>query len=172
MPNYYNPYNFYPASYAPVVGQASFAPYSASPMPQAASMPQSQLRSMEWIDGEVSAKAYAMPPGWPANQPLPLWDSTDTVIYVKSWSPLGVPNPMQILRYTIETPGQTLATMPQTQSGSMEPAQSDYVTKADFDNMMNEFQNLKESMASMLSRRNQNGSNNNGQNNRGGGNNA
>jgi hypothetical protein len=42
-----------------------------------------------------------MPQGWPANSPIPLWDSTDTVIYLKSWGPMGIPNPMQKLRYEL-----------------------------------------------------------------------
>ena len=160
MPNYYNPYNFYPATY-PGVG-------TSQPLmmgnPVSGSQMNSPLKAMEWVEGEVGAKAYQMPPGLPANQPVPLWDSTDTVIYLKSWSPMGIPNPMQKLRYEMPETQQTQM----LQSGSSAPA-SDYVTKDDLKALREEIQNMKDSL--MNSRRNQNG-NNNQPMNKGGNNNA
>lgn len=95
MPNYYNPYNFYPASY-----MQNMYPQMQQPVQQSfAQAPQQGPKMMEWVEGEVGAKAFQMPMGWPANSPIPLWDSTDTVIYLKSWGPMGIPNPMQKLRY-------------------------------------------------------------------------
>ena len=88
MPSYYNPYGYMPMnSYATGTGYG-----------QQMSGAQ-QVKAMEWVEGEVGAKAYQMPQGWPANQPIPLWDSTDTVIFLKSWSPMGIPNPMQKIHY-------------------------------------------------------------------------
>ena len=88
MPSYYNPYSYLPMnSYATGTGYG-----------QQMSGAQ-QVKAMEWVEGEVGAKAYQMPQGWPANQPIPLWDSTDTVIFLKSWSPMGIPNPMQKIHY-------------------------------------------------------------------------
>lgn len=161
MPNYYSPYNFYPATY-PVMGGASFSPYvSNTPaMPQQSYTQPNPLKAMEWVEGEVGAKAFQMPPGWPANQPIPLWDSTETVIYLKSWSPGGFPNPMQKLRYEMpETQPQ-----PMLQSGATSP---EYVTKEDLKALREEIQSMRDSV---MNRRNQNGSSNNGQQQNKGGN--
>lgn len=154
MPNYYSPYNFYPATY-PVMGGASFSPYvnNTPAMPQQ-SYTQAQLKAMEWVEGEVGAKAFQMPPGWPANQPIPLWDSTETVIYLKSWSPGGFPNPMQKLRYEMPE------TQPQQQMLQSGAASPEYVTKDDLKALREEIQSMRDSM---MNRRNQNGNNNNGQ---------
>lgn len=169
MPNYYNPYNFYPATYANQMG------YSGMPMqqPQMSQMPQQSYaapvsqgpKMMEWVEGEVGAKAFQMPNGWPANSPIPLWDSTDTVIYLKSWGPMGIPNPMQKLRYEMpEQQNQALLTNGNNgMSGTSGNGQdmSQYVTKQDLEQLKNEIRNMNQN--------NQNGSNS-GQNsgNRGG----
>ena len=176
MPNYYNPYNFYPVSYANQMG------YSGVQMPQAQPMQQSmaqqpQVRAMEWVEGEVGAKAFQMPQGWPANQPIPLWDSTDTNIYLKSWGPMGIPNPMQKLHYTMpEQQSQMLLNA--GSSGAAEPAHttpdmSQYVTKDDLNALKDEIRQIRQTRGNMsgnYSGVNQNGTNNNsgGQGNRGG----
>ena len=177
MPNYYNPYNFYPATYANQMG------YSGMPMqqPQMSQMPQQSYsapvsqgpKMMEWVEGEVGAKAFQMPNGWPANSPIPLWDSTDTVIYLKSWGPMGIPNPMQKLRY--EMPEQQNQVMLMSgnngnnEGQSSHPDMSQYVTKQDFEQLKNEIRNMNQSGANNGVQSNQNGSNS-GQNggNRGG----
>lgn len=139
MPNYYNPYNFYPASY--INGGASFAPYATPqlPIPQQSYAQGTTPKPMEWVEGEVGAKAFQMPAGWPANQPIPLWDSTDSVIYLKSWSQMGIPNPLQKLKYEMPE-SQTPPTLPGGQSGSAEP--SNFVTKEDLESMKNELREL------------------------------
>lgn len=63
------------------------------------SMPQNQ--GLIWVDGEAGAKAYQLPAGWPANTPIALWDTNDTVIYLKSHNQ-GMPNPLQKARYQLE----------------------------------------------------------------------
>lgn len=160
MPNYYNPYNFYPATY-PAMGGA----YNTPILQQTAA----PFEAMKWVEGEVGAKAFQMPAGWPANQPIPLWDSTDTVIFLKSWSPNGFPNPMQKLRYEMpETPQQQMI-----QSGATQAITADYATKDDVKSLREEVLAMKESL--MNGFRNQNGSrnNNNGQQqNKGGNSNA
>ena len=161
MPNYYNPYNFYPVTY-PGVG-------TSQPLmmgnPAGVNQQNAPVRAMEWVEGEVGAKAYQMPPGWPANQPIPLWDSTETVIFLKSWSPMGIPNPMQKLHYDMPDTQQQML-----QSGSV-TANPDYVTKDDLKALRDEIQSMRDSL--MNNRRNQNGSMNNGQQqNRGGNNNG
>ena len=152
MPNYYNPNLFYPATYQPMVGNASFAPYAQPQMPQQSyAAPQQQaMKAMEWVEGEVGAKAFQMPQGWPANQPIPLWDSTDTVIWLKSWSPMGFPNPIQKLHYTMPEQQSQMAlpqgTSSEGNSGNMSGAasqdMSQYVTKDDLNQMRQEIRNL------------------------------
>lgn len=169
MPNYYNPYNFYPTTYQPMsygmqtqpqmpMAQQSYAP------PQGGQAP----KMMEWVEGEVGAKAFQMPNGWPANSPIPLWDSTDTVIYLKSWGPMGIPNPMQKLRYEMpEQQNQALLNSGSNgmsgNSGNQQPDMSQYVTKQDLEEIKKEMRNALSSAG------NQNGINNGQQNmNRGG----
>lgn len=161
MPNYYNPYNFYPASYmAP--GYANMNPGFAQASAPVPPTPQQGPKMMEWVEGEVGAKAFQMPNGWPANSPIPLWDSTDTVIYLKSWGPMGIPNPMQKLRYEMpEQQGQQMLT--NGVSGAGEPNHTDmsqYATKQDFDELRKDMREMREMMStSKTSGNNQNGNN-------------
>ena len=74
---------------------ATYQPWN---MPQiSAATPQTQ--GLIWVDGEVGAKAYQLPPGWPANTPIALWDTNDTMIYLKITKQMGMPNPLQKLQY-------------------------------------------------------------------------
>jgi len=158
MPQYYNPYNMiYPASYQPVVGQASFAPYNNQP--QMPAPVQNTPKVMEWVEGEIGAIAFQMPNGLAPNTAIPLWDSKDTNIYLKSWNQMGMANPIQKLHYTIEDehipvlPGNT-----NQQSGSMSGNDmSQYVTKTDLEQLKEELQNSISSMSKSYG--NQNGSN-------------
>lgn len=103
------------------------------------------IKTMEWVDGEVGARAFQMPPGWPVNAPIALWDSTEKKVFLKSWNQMGMANPIQELDYEIkEQPNQMLI------SGS--PDMSQYVTKHDLDELRQEIRNLS--------------NNNNNQNNR------
>lgn len=102
--------------------------------------PQQSGVGIKWVDGEVGAKAYQMPSGWPANQPIALWDTNDTVIYLKSTNPMGMPNPLQKAHYTLE---EYRGTGPATPvSGAMAeretvsvPDMSQYVTKEDLERL-------------------------------------
>lgn len=157
MPNYYNPYAFYPTAYQSTAAQA---PNYQAVQPQISYAPVGQAHYMEWVEGEVGAKAFQKPADLPANQPIPLWDSTDTVIYLKSWGPMGIPNPIQKIPYT----------MPETQNAVIQGASGatgDFATKEDVNSLREEIKGLRESM---MNRKNQNGSNQ--QVNRGGNNNA
>ena len=149
MPSYYNPYNFYPVGYANQMG------YSGMPMQQPAMMPQQSvaqqpmLKAMEWVEGEVGAKAFQMPQGWPANQPIPLWDSTDTIIWLKSLGPMGIPNPMQKLHYTMpEQQNQALLGNGQQSGATENPAQqqdmSNFATKDDINALREEVRMMRQ----------------------------
>ena len=65
------------------------------------SQQQQQPQGLIWVDGEAAAKSYQMPAGWPANTPLALWDTNDTIIYLKSINNMGMPNPLQIAEYQL-----------------------------------------------------------------------
>lgn len=136
MPGYYNPYNMYPVTYQSPLN------YSGIPQPAAQSYA-SGIKPMEWVEGEVGARAFQMPQGLPANQPIPLWDSTDTNIFLKSWSPMGFPNPLQKLHYTIEPQNQSM--LPGESSGATgtsENESSRYATKEDLNEMRMEIRNM------------------------------
>lgn len=87
-----------------------------------------------WVDGEIGAKAYQMPPGWPANTPLPMWDTNDTVIYLKSTNQLGMPNPLQKIHYKMEETSAKHGGLEKLESGDM----SEYVKKTDLDRVRDE----------------------------------
>ena len=101
-------------------------------MPQ---MTQAQHSGMVWTDGEVGAKAFQRPDWLPANQPIPLWDTNDTIIYLKSWNPMGMPNPLQKARYELE--GMKSGEKNVGYSGDTEPKHdmSQYVRKEDLERM-------------------------------------
>jgi hypothetical protein len=105
MPNYPVPYqnNW---NYGSGIGQQLFPQYTQSILPQTQQVsqtPQQNGPGLIWVDGEVGAKAYQMPSGWPSNQPIALWDTNDTIIYLKSTNPMGMPNPLQRAHYTLES---------------------------------------------------------------------
>lgn len=77
--------------------------------------PQSQQNGIIWVQGEAAAKSYLIAPG----STVPLWDSEEKVIYLKSADASGMPS-MKVLEYKIR--GEEEA----------KPA-PEYVTKADFD---------------------------------------
>ena len=76
------------------------APYTPTWNPMTQQVAQ-QPQGLIWVDGEAAAKAYQMPTGWPANTPLALWDTNDTIIYLKSTNQMGMPNPLQIAEYQL-----------------------------------------------------------------------
>ena len=129
--------------------QQSYAP---APQPQ-------MVQGMIWVDGEVGAKAFQMPQGWPVGTPIPLWDTNDTVIYLKSMNQMGMPNPLQKIHYTMDEQQQS-GYLPAAANQVSGNAEQNYVTKADLDQKMNE---LKE----MLKNNQQQSRNQNSQQNRG-----
>ena len=130
---------YLPANYQPMyysgVGQQVYPQYQQAQMSQqmsAAQQPNQQSgHGLIWVDGEVGAKAYQIPAGWPANQPIALWDTNDTVIYLKSTNPMGMPNPLQKAKYTLE--GTKSGEASQGYSGT--GAESPFVTKEDLEKM-------------------------------------
>lgn len=142
----YNAYPQYPQnSYQQQYSQAYQQPYQQPSMSYA--QPQQQRVGIEWVDGEVGAKAFQLPAGWPANAPMPLWDTNDTVIYLKSINQMGMPNPLQKVRYTMEEQPRmsaamsSQATLPagdMSQTAQPMPDMSEYVRKDELNQMKEE----------------------------------
>lgn len=110
--------------------------YAQQPVQQ--TMQNQSGMGIKWVDGEVGAKAFQMPAGWPPNQPIDLWDTNDTVIYLKSINPMGMPNPLQKARYELE--GMKTGEKASGYSGDAEPKtdMSQFVKKEDLDRMKQE----------------------------------
>lgn len=137
------PVNGYSAVQQPQYTQQSGGNYTA---------PQQNAQGIIWVDGEVGAKAFQLPSGWPANTPMPLWDTNDTIIYLKSTNPMGMPNPLQRIHYRMEehdsSSGQSCrAAAPALLSGEQGNHAAQYVTKEDFEQMKRE---LRESITEAM----------------------
>lgn len=117
------------------IGQQMYPQYPSTAMQQVQQTPAAAqtAHAMIWVDGEVGAKAYQMPAGWPANQPIALWDTNDTVIYLKSINPMGMPAPLQKARYELE--GMKSGEKSRGYSGDTNPDMSEYVRKEDLERM-------------------------------------
>ena len=178
MPNYYNPYNLFPATYGGQMGYSTAPTMMQNPMmPQQQSYGQQspQQEVMKWVDGEIGAKAFQLPQGWAPNVLYPLWDSTDTVIYLKSINQMGMPNPIQKLHYTMENQNTPALTGGNSgngngnnsgNSGNDQTDMSKYVTKDDLDSLREEIRNLRQNPGVSATGGNSNTSGNqNGSNN-------
>jgi len=125
--------SYLPAAYQPTwnysgVGQQMY-PQMPQAMPQGQSMAAPVRGEIEWVDGEVGAKAYQIPQG--SGKPVALWDTNEQIIYIRSMNPMGMPNPIQKAHYTLENAQGT--------SGSAEPARTDeYVRKEDMERLKQE----------------------------------
>ena len=157
MPNYATgmPYQNNWKSYGGV-GQQMYPNYGYA----GAMQPQGQQQmsggfmkgEIEWVDGEAAAKSYQIPAGM--TKPIALWDTNDTVIYLKSMNPMGMPNPLQKIHYKMEEHVPKYMGQEQAKLESGDTAQipqhdmSQYVRKDELDAMKEE---LKEAIRSMQS---------------------
>ncbi len=153
MPNYVTgmPYQNNWNSYGGV-GQQMYPNYGYS----GAMQPQNQQMSggfmkgeIEWVDGEAAAKSYQIPAGM--TKPVALWDTNDTVIYLKSVNPMGMPNPLQKIHYKMEEQvpkymGQEQAKLTSGDTAPVQHDMSQYVRKDELEAMKDE---LKEAIESM-----------------------
>ena len=139
MANYPVPYqnNF---GYAGTVGQQMYPqlPQSIGTLPSQVQTAQQTSYGIKWVDGEVGAKAWQMPQGWPANQPIALWDTNDTVVYLKSINPMGMPNPLQKARYVLEDGNSGEKSQGYSGNAEQKMDMSDYVRKEDLEQMKHE----------------------------------
>ena len=136
MPNYPVPYNN-SWGYSNV-GQQMYPQYQQN-YPQMQQVSQGQnVHGLIWVDGEVGAKAYQLPQGIPANQPVALLDTNDTVIYLKSVNPMGMPNPIQKAHYTLEEHRGTGPAKSGVAEPESAPDMARYVRKEDMEQMKQE----------------------------------
>ena len=84
---------------------------------------QPQNNNMIWVQGETGAKSFLIAP----NTTIPLWDSENQTIYIKSSDASGIPS-MKIIDYTIRETDTT----------------EEYVKKSDFDELKKMIEELKE----------------------------
>lgn len=133
MANYPVPYQQNTWGYGSGIGQQMYPQYQQQIQPQTQTPTTQGGPGLIWVDGEVGAKAYQIPAGWPANQPIALWDTNDTVIYLKSTNPMGMPNPLQRAHYTLD--GMKSGEKREGYSGDEKPDMSQYVRKEDLERM-------------------------------------
>lgn len=149
----YNAYQPYPTnSYQQQYSQA-YQPQYNMPQNGASYAAQQQPVGIVWVDGEIGAKAYQLPQNWPVNAPMPLWDTNDTIIYLKSTNQMGMPNPIQKVRYTMEEAPRMApamsnqAALPAGETVMQQPNMDEYVKKDELERMKAE---LKAAMASNM----------------------
>lgn len=123
---YYNPTN--PIA-QPQMPYQSYAPQQPSPY------------GIQWVDGEVGAKAYQMPAGIAPGTPVALWDTNDQVIYLKSMNQMGMPNPIQKIHYTMDDNQLKQLPAQNSMSGAAEQ-NSKYVTKEDLESFRDEIKEM------------------------------
>lgn len=92
-----------------------------------------------WVQGESGAKSYIVPP----NTTVPLWDSENQVIYIKSVDATGKPS-MTILDYVDRS-------APQDDEKNSQP---DYATKLEFDDLYKQVGELADKLNSYIQRNN------------------
>ena len=116
------------------IGQQMYPQYGQQVQPVQQTQQSAQTGGLIWVDGEVGAKAYQLPQGLPANQPIALWDTNDTVMYLKSVNPMGMPNPLQKAHYTLE---EHKSATP-VRSGDTGTDMNEYVRKDELEKMKTE----------------------------------
>ena len=110
-------YNFFPTGYQP---------YSIAPQQN------TQQGGIIWVQGEASAKSYLVAP----NSSVALWDSEDTVIYLKSADASGMPS-IRTLDYTMREEA--------SKTGEIQP-KTDFATKDDILRIQGEIDALREDL--------------------------
>lgn len=92
-------------------------------------MQPSNTSGIIWVQGEAGAKSYLVAP----NTTVPLWDSEQKVIYLKSADTSGMPS-IKYIDYTIRETNQPVNNTIKV---------DDYVKKEDLESLKNEIAELK-----------------------------
>ena len=166
MAGYFNPYanTGYPSQYP----QMSYAQPAQMPVQQPQPTPM-QNNGMIWVDGEIGAKAYQLNG---QTGPVALWDTNDQIIYLKSVNQMGMPNPLQKIRWKMEEdPAGMLTSGNNGMSGNDGMPGHDQKMQSEIDSMRNDIRELKEMLMQQKNVTRNNGQQNNS-GNRGGNQNA
>lgn len=122
--------NYFPASYQPMYQQLQYPqPVQMQAQPQ---IQQPQNNSINWVQGEAAARAFAVAPG----QSAMLMDSESSVFYIKTSDASGMPLPLRIFDYTERNQHQANV-MPQIQN-----AQTEFITREEFEQRISELTQL------------------------------
>lgn len=114
-------YNGFPATYQQMMQQ----PYQQ----------QGQQGGLIWVQGEAAAKSYLVAPG----STVPLWDSEEEVIYLKSADSSGMPS-IKVLEYKIR--------------GERPKAPApEYATKSELDALADKIREMKDEITGISRRR-------------------
>lgn len=143
MASYFGPYlqqPGYPVGYGGVSYQAAPAqPVVQTPMQQSYTPAQMPMQSnVIGVDGEIGAKAFNIPNG--STGPIALWDTSDNLIYMRTFNAAGMPMPLKKLRYTEEEP---VIALPAQSGAAVDTSQ--FVTKNDFEQLRNEVRQMNQS---------------------------
>lgn len=115
-------FNSFPATYSPYYPQV----YQPSNAPAQNGNQQSQNSGIIWVQGESGAKSYLVAP----NMTVPLWDSENQVIYLKSADASGMPS-IKTIDYTVRG------------GDHPEDASSQYALKGDLEDIRKQIESLK-----------------------------
>ena len=128
-PMQYQPYQpmQQPAQPQPMMQQTP--PVMQQPVQALQPMPQPTNNTMIWVQGEAGAMSFLVGNG----NTVPLWDSENQTVYIKTVDASGMPS-MRVLDYTERTAAQ------RTPAAAPMP---DYVTRAEFQAVVDELEALK-----------------------------
>lgn len=135
-------YNPFPATYPQMYPQyqQAFQGFQST-QPQ---QPQQQNSGIIWIQGLQAAKSFLIAP----NTTVPLFDTEAQSIYLKSADASGMPT-LKILDYTIRD--QNIGSSVSVSGNQVQ--QSEYVTKAEFDDLKARFDDLSAKMATKTAKK-------------------
>lgn len=138
MPNYNYPYVPYQTAPQPTYQSANTTPYyqsqpyNAGPQYNQYQQPMANYanavnnKNIIWVAGQAGAEAYQMEPGSRAV----LLDSKDQIFYIKVVGMDGRPEPLMAFKYE-----PLNLNVQNGSSEAVQPDMSNYVTKADFDQL-------------------------------------
>lgn len=107
--------------------------YNPQQFPQMQNVNQPNTSNIIWVQGEAGAKSYLVAP----NTTVPLWDSENQIIYLKSADASGMPS-IRIIDYKVRD---------MKQNSPIEPLNvnhEEYATKEDLEALRGEIRSLKE----------------------------
>lgn len=136
--------NGFPTGYPQLYSQPYTQPYPQSVQMQNAQQPQNS--GIIWIQGLQAAKSFLIAP----NTTVPLFDTENQCIYLKSSDASGMPS-LKILDYTIRD--QTSGNGVLNASGGSEANTPKYVTKTEYEALQAEFDDLKAKFETFVQKR-------------------